>query len=134
MTEELVTRRRVRPIDLNAANRLFGGQLMLWIDESAAIYAMYKLKTTNVVTARISEVNFRQPVLQGDFLEFFASTVKYGRTSITVRMTVEVKRLDDPNNTVAADCELVFVAIDTNGKPTPYLKDPKGMGDDKTTP
>ena len=117
--EELIARRRIKPSDLNPANRLFGGQLLAWIDEHAATYAMYTLKTASVVTARISEVNFIHPVCQGDNLEFYASTLKTGKTTLVVRMRVADNRFDGPSENVA-DCTITFVCIDNNGKPSPH--------------
>lgn len=115
MSEELIYRRHVRPTDLNSANRLFGGQMLSWIDESAAAYAMCYLKTTSIVTARISEVSFVHPAYQDDMLEFFASVSKIGRTSITVDLRVEANRFD--TKSVITTCSLVFVVVDRNGKP-----------------
>ncbi|HSU45673.1 MAG TPA: acyl-CoA thioesterase, partial [Arthrobacter sp.] len=37
------TRKWVRPEDLNANGTLFGGSLLKWIDEEAAIYAILQL-------------------------------------------------------------------------------------------
>jgi len=124
LTEELVARRRISPSDLNPANRLFGGRLLAWIDEHAATYAMYQLRTLSIVTAKVSEVDFIRPVVQGDFLEFYVSTVKLGKTTITVHVRVANNRFGGVNKTVA-NCELVFVCIDVNGKPTPHFKEDK---------
>ncbi|GAA1690174.1 hypothetical protein GCM10009792_07810 [Microcella alkalica] len=45
----LDTRRWVRPEDLNANGTLFGGSLLRWIDEEAAIYAILPLGDERVV-------------------------------------------------------------------------------------
>lgn len=122
MSEELIARRRIKPSDLNSANRLFGGQMLSWIDETAAVYAQYQLKSAEVVTARMSEVNFVAPALQGDFLEFFASTVKMGRTSLTVHVRVVAKWFVDgvEHDKLIGECDMVFVHVDKNGKPTAH--------------
>ena len=36
-------RKLVKPEDLNAANSLFGGTLMAWIDEACVLYAMCQM-------------------------------------------------------------------------------------------
>lgn len=118
MNEELIYRRHVRPTDLNSSNRLFGGQMLSWIDESAAAYAMCYLKTTSIVTARISEVSFIHPAYQNDILEFFASISKTGKTSITVNLRVEANRFT--TKSIITTCSLVFVVVDKNGRPTPH--------------
>lgn len=118
--EEIWARRHVRPSDLNSANCLFGGQMLSWIDETAAQYAMCQLDTMAVVTAKISEVNFKAPAKQGDLLEFFVSTVAVGRTSLTVRMRVVNRNVWRKE---IVNCTLVFVHINDEGHPCPHLKD-----------
>ena len=51
------TRKLVKPDDLNAGGSLFGGSLLRWIDEEAAIYVMCQLDSKNVVTKFMSEIN-----------------------------------------------------------------------------
>jgi acyl-CoA hydrolase len=121
MTDRIAMR-LVMPRDLNPANRLFGGKMMAWIDEAAAIYAIGRLKTNRIVTKKISEVNFESPALQGDMLEFFASTAHIGRTSLTVRVDVQAKRFtgDAELDVKVSSCDVVFVAVDENGKSTPH--------------
>ncbi len=45
---EFRTRKLIKPEDLNAGHTLFGGQLLKWIDEEAAIYAMCQLNNRRV--------------------------------------------------------------------------------------
>ncbi len=52
------TRKWVKPEDLNPNHSLFGGRLLQWIDEEAALYAIIQLENTKVVTKFISEINF----------------------------------------------------------------------------
>ena len=52
------TRKWVKPEDLNPNSTLFGGRLLQWIDEEAALYAVIQLENPHVVTQFISEINF----------------------------------------------------------------------------
>ena len=52
------TRKWVKPEDLNPNNTLFGGRLLQWIDEEAALYAMIQLDNRKIVTKYISEIDF----------------------------------------------------------------------------
>jgi acyl-CoA hydrolase len=117
--EEVWARHHIKPSDLNSADRLFGGQMLLWIDDCAAQYAMYQLDTTSVVTAKISEVHFKRPAFQGDILEFFVSTVDIGKTSLTVRVRVIARG----ERQEIVDCTLVFVHIGSDGHSCRHLKD-----------
>lgn len=112
-----LVRKWVKPGDLNQHGSLFGGRLLEWIDEDAAILAIAQLGTQQLVTRYISEVGFLSRAGQGDLLELVFSVVKFGRTSITMSCQVEnavtgqeVLRLDS----------IVFVAVDEEGNATPH--------------
>ena len=111
------TRRFVKPVDLNAANRLFGGQLLSWIDEEAAIFAACQMKRDHIVTKYMSEINFLKSSQTGDVIEFGLGLVDTGRTSLTVKCHVRNKNTHDLIITVE---RIVFVAIDSEGKPTEH--------------
>ena len=67
------TRKWVRPEDLNANGSLFGGSLLKWIDEEAAIYAIVQLGNYRAVTKLISEINFEASAVQGDLIADLAT-------------------------------------------------------------
>ncbi len=83
------TRKWVKPEDLNPNGTLFGGSLLRWIDEEAAIYAIVQLGNQRVVTKYISEINFVSASRQGDIIELGITATDFGRTSIT--LTCEVR-------------------------------------------
>lgn len=110
--------RLIMPGDLNAAGRLFGGRLMEWVDEIAALYCMSQLARKQIVTKKISEVIFNEPADLRDVLEFFCRVKNAGRTSVTIECLVMTKILS-PNDRIKliVACDLVFVAIDEHGRP-----------------
>ncbi len=111
------SRRWVRPEDLNAHGTLFGGSLLRWVDEEAAIYAIIQLGNRKAVTKYISEIDFVSTARQGDMIEMGISAVHFGRTSITLR--AEVRNLVTHQSILTID-RMVFVAVDEHGKPTPH--------------
>lgn len=111
------TRRFVRPNDLNVSDRLFGGQLLSWIDEEAAIYATCQMKHDKVVTKYMSEIDFKTSARLGEILEFGLKVVDAGRTSITMRCEVRNKKTQVVVITID---RIVFVAIGDEGKPVPH--------------
>lgn len=114
--------RMVKPEHLNAANTLFGGTLVAWIDEASAMFAMEQMQTKRIVTLKLSEMLFKKPARQGDILEFTCYTKKIGRSSFTMMCTVRTKRIVPKEEPVdIARCELVFVSLDQVGFPTPYI-------------
>lgn len=78
----------VMPEDLNPANRLFGGKMLMWTDEATALFVMKKLKTKNIVTIKFDEVMFKVPVLNGDILSFDCTITDAGTTSVEVFVRV----------------------------------------------
>ena len=85
------TRKLVKPEDLNAGGSLFGGQLLKWIDEEAAIYAMCQLDNNKVTTKFMSEIDFISPARTGDVIEIGLEMSKIGTTSITFRCEASEK-------------------------------------------
>jgi acyl-CoA thioesterase YciA len=63
---------------------------------------------------------FKQPVLIGDLVSFYAEVVKVGRTSVTVDVEVFAQRGIPEEVTVkVTEATLTYVAVDQNRKPRP---------------
>ncbi|HCM77323.1 MAG TPA: acyl-CoA thioesterase, partial [Cytophagales bacterium] len=78
------TRKWVKPEDLNPNQTLFGGRLLQWIDEEAALYTIIQLENTHIVTKFISEINFISAPKQGDIIEIGIMATEFGRSSLTL--------------------------------------------------
>lgn len=113
------TRKLVKPGDLNSRRTLFGGQVLKWIDEEAAIFAICQLGSPNIVTKAMSEINFVSTAVLGDIIEFGMELVKVGTTSITI--ACDVRNKITKQSIIRID-KIVFVLLDENGKPTPHGK------------
>jgi len=113
------TRKWVKPQDLNAHGTLFGGRLLSWIDEEAAIYTIIQLGTKGVVTKYMSEINFINSAKQGDIIELGMKATHFGRTSIT--LTCQVRNKITQKIILTVD-KMVFVSVDEDGRPTPHGK------------
>ncbi|BDZ52050.1 hypothetical protein GCM10025867_42910 [Frondihabitans sucicola] len=111
------TRKWVRPEDLNANGSLFGGSLLRWIDEEAAIYAILQLGNGFVVTKYISEINFVSSAKQGDLIEMGLRATHFGRTSLTMR--AEVRNMVTRHSILTID-KIVFVNMHQDGTPKPH--------------
>lgn len=112
-----LTRKLVKPEDLNANNTLFGGRCLEWVDEEAAIYAAIETRHAKVVTKSISAINFVAPARQGDVIEIGVALKKVGMTSITLQ--VQVRDLTTQNIIVDIE-EMVFVCVDESGRPVKH--------------
>ena len=114
---EFYSSKIVKPPDLNPGGTLFGGKLLGWIDEDAAIFVMSQLGSKNIVTKYISEINFVSSASNGDIIEMGFEIVKFGRTSITVKCMVRNKL---SKQEIIRIEKFVFVHVDANGRPTPH--------------
>lgn len=113
------TRKWVKPEDLNPNGSLFGGSLLRWIDEEAAIYAIIQLDNDRCVTKYISEINFVSSAKKGDIIEMGMEATKFGRTSITLKCEVRNKLT---RKVILAVDQIVFVSVDESGVPQPHGK------------
>jgi len=111
------SRRLIKHEDLNPAERLFGGRLLAWIDEEAAIYAACQMDAKRIVTKYMSEINFVAPAHLGDVIEFGLQVTAMGRTSMTIRCMVRIK---DNKTTIIVVDKIVFVCVDEQGRPTSH--------------
>lgn len=110
-------RKWVRPQDLNAHGTLFGGTLLQWIDEEAAIYSIVQIGTQRLVTKFMSEISFEASAKQGDLIEIELLATRFGRTSVTVR--AEARNMITRETILTID-QIVFVSLDEHGMPAPH--------------
>jgi acyl-CoA thioesterase YciA len=112
------------PKDTNALGSIFGGHILSLIDLAASEHAR-SLYSKRFVTKVFREVNFIAPVFVGDTVSFFTSTVKLGRTSITIGVAVEAegyKRRGAHISTSVTSAEIIMVAVDESGNPIPLTQ------------
>jgi len=114
---EVINTYLIQPPQTNAHGTAFGGQILAWMDETAAITAL-RFCNNPCVTVSIDKVSFNKPVKMGYILIMKARVNHTGRTSmeIGVRVCSEDPMTGDKQHCLTG--YLTFVAIDENGKPT----------------
>jgi acyl-CoA thioesterase YciA len=115
------------PKDTNVFGTIFGGVILSHIDLASAVEAR-KSAARRYVTKAMREVEFHEPVFLGDVVNFFTETIRVGRTSITVRVSVEAERWGSGQGerVKVTEAEVVLVAVDEAGHPTPIHPSPGG--------
>ncbi|MFD2444768.1 acyl-CoA thioesterase [Bacillus sp. CGMCC 1.16607] len=108
----------VLPPDTNHMGTIFGGTVLAYIDEIAAITAMKHSKKV-VVTASIDTVNFLSSAKVGDILTLEGVVISTGRTSMEVYVKVECQNIETGGRTLTTTAILTMVAVDSEGVPTP---------------
>ena len=108
----------VMPSHVNGTNRLFGGQLMAWIDVAAAVEAR-RHTGRHVTTVEVDKLRFLGPAFLDEIVRLDARVTWTGKTSLEVRVDSFVESLAG-NERLINRAYLVFVALDNAGKPTPF--------------
>ena len=120
------------PKDTNAYGTIFGGVILSHIDLASAVEAR-RTAPHRYVTRAMHEVEFHEPVYVGDVVSFYAETLRVGRTSITVRVTVEVERwgvgpasqrAGHGETVKVTEAEVVLVAVNEQGRAIPIRPEP----------
>ena len=105
------------PADANFHGDIFGGWIMSQVDIAGAIPASRRARG-RVATVAVNSFTFKQPVLIGDVVSFFATIVRTGRTSITVDVQVYAQRNPRDEITVkVTEATLTYVAVGDDRRP-----------------
>jgi len=106
--------------DTNYTGDIFGGWIMAQVDMAGSIPAIRRAHG-RVVTVAVNSFVFKQPVLVGDLVSFYADIIRVGRTSITVDVAVYAQRgAREGREEICikvTEAELTYVAIDDNRRP-----------------
>lgn len=108
----------ILPPDTNHHETIFGGRVLAFIDEIAAICSM-KHAQGAVVTASIDSVDFLSSAKVGDVLELEAVVSSTGRSSMEVYVQVTSMNLLTGEEKLTTESYVTMVAVDDNGKPVP---------------
>jgi len=102
--------------NINGYNRLFGGQLMEWIDIVAAVVAR-RHSGHNVTTAVVDKLTFKAPAYANDTVIVCGYITYVKRTSMEVCIKSYVENLNGDRQLINK-AYLVMVALDENERPT----------------
>jgi acyl-CoA thioesterase YciA len=106
-------------LDLGVHGNLFGGNMMAFLDEAAAAYSCQLCDTPRMVTKKIEEVVFQNPVKVGNILKIYGEVDKIGNTSITVKLEARKHNVYTGQQKLVCSTKMVFVRIDDEGSPVP---------------
>jgi len=105
------------PADVNQHGDIFGGWIMAQVDIAGGVVAARRARG-RVATVAVNSFTFKQPVLVGDLVTFFAEITKVGRTSVTVAVEVFAQRNPDDLVTVkVTEASLTYVAVGADRRP-----------------
>jgi acyl-CoA thioesterase YciA len=105
------------PADANQHGDIFGGWVMSQVDIAGGVVAARHARG-RVATVAVNSFVFKEPVMIGDLVSFYATISRVGRTSVTVAVEVYAQR--NPTDVVTVkvtEASLTYVATDANRRP-----------------
>lgn len=103
------------PAQANPAGFVHGGELMKLMDNAAGVVAA-RHAHSNVVTARVEDINFHTPVRVGSLVVVHGKLVFTSRSSMVIRIEVEVESISQERRIQALTANFIMVALDATGK------------------
>ena len=97
----------------NGSGRLFGGQIMSWMDIAGAICAK-RHSGCEVVTVRVDHLSFLKPAMPNDVVVLTADLESVGNTSMKIKITAEIEPLgtgDTTERLLTSEAYFTYVAI-----------------------
>jgi acyl-CoA thioesterase YciA len=116
---ELVTTHICKASDIGVHSNMFGGTMLALIDLSAGAYASQICDTPRMVTVKIDELVFKNPVKLGNIIKCYAKVKEFGNTSITLYIEVRKHNVYTGKQDVVVHTNIKFVRIDEEGNPLP---------------
>lgn len=111
------------PPDTNQYGDVFGGWIMSQVDLAGSSIASREAGC-RTATVAVTSFTFKEPVWVGDVVSFYATVLRVGTTSITVDVEVFAERLHKDNHRIVkvTEAQLVFVALNEQGRPQPVYR------------
>jgi acyl-CoA thioesterase YciA len=105
------------PADANQYGDIFGGWVMSQVDIAGGVLAARRARG-RVATVAVNSFVFKQPVLIGDLVSFYAEIARVGRTSVTVNVEVYAQRRKDTDMAIkVTEATLTYVAVGPDSRP-----------------
>jgi acyl-CoA thioesterase YciA len=116
---ELVTTYICKASDIGVHTNMFGGTMVCIVDDAAASYASQICDSPRMVTIKIDELVFKNPVKIGNIIKSYAIVKEFGNTSITLYVEVRKHNVYTGKQEVVVHTNIKFVNIDEEGNPIP---------------
>jgi acyl-CoA hydrolase len=120
-THEITLRFLAGLPDINIYGKVHGGAVMKWIDEAGYACAAGWCRQP-AVTVYVGGIQFHKPVPVGSLVEVHARLIYTGNTSMHIAVNVCAGDPTQGEFTHTTQCIIVYVAIDSDGKPTAVPK------------
>ena len=106
----------VRPEHMNQHGSLFGGYMLLWVDEYAYIAALEDYPCARFVTRGMKAAEFSHPVDCGALLTFDVTRSRTGHSSVTYQVEVRARNMTESRETPVFSTCVTLCSVDENGQ------------------
>lgn len=113
------------PADTNPYGGVFGGWLMGQLGLACGSFASRRTGGKAILVAADS-LKFPGAMAVGDELSVYVDLVKAGRTSLRLKAEAIARKRDGEAETLVAEGEFTFVALDAEGRPREIEKEKNG--------
>ena len=112
---ELITKHLCKASNIGVHGNLFGGQMISWLDEAAALMATEICKTLKMVTVQMDEVKFKIQIKENHRVNIYGEILNIGTTSITLHLVAKRYNVYTKEETEACSINMTFVRISDEG-------------------
>ena len=125
MIREPIIRVTAMPADTNPYGGVFGGWLMGQLGLACGSFASRRTGGKAILVGA-DALKFPGAMSVGDELSVYVDLLKEGRTSLRLRAEAIARERDSETETLVAEGEFTFVALDADGSPRPIRKETNG--------
>jgi len=116
---ELISTHVCKTMDIGNAGNMFGGHMLSLLDEAAGAYAAQLCDTPLMVTVKIDECIFKNPVRVGNLIKIYGEIADIGTASISLNMEARRHSVYTGEQKAVVSTSIKFVRIDEDGNPIP---------------
>lgn len=120
---ELISTKICKTSDIGVNDNLFGGALLSWMDEAGGSYAAIKCCSPNMITLKIDEVLFKEPVKVKEHIKIYGKVLGIGKSSINIHVEARRVNFEEKEEIVVCSTQMVFVHIDDKGNAIPIKEE-----------
>lgn len=116
--QEALIKTIAMPSDIDKEGKISAAFILSQLDLAAGV-AVKELTGNRSVTIAMDKIHYKKPILLGDYVLCFAKITKLGKSSISLKLHIDVKRLDEKGFSLIKDvisAEATFVSLDKEGR------------------
>ena len=116
---ELISTKICKTSDIGVNDNLFGGTLLSWMDEAGGTFSATKCCTPNMITLKIDEVLFKEPVKVKQHIKIYGKVLGVGKSSLKILVEARKVNFSESHEDTVCSTQMLFVRINDRGEAIP---------------